>query len=151
MPTKLEYPAPKVSTVKAQPKTCRPVKSHLTVIVAPSEKQTSVRSRLHELIRLRVAQINQCSEPVQYHLGQLRANGETASRLEELPHWQTANCFDPRERAALRLCENFGLDHSEKPSKRLLTELKHYFTKNEIVELVIAIIGVNEWILLHDR
>jgi AhpD family alkylhydroperoxidase len=101
--------------------------------------------KLLELVSLRVAQIHHCAESIQYHSRKLKAEGETPTRLAHLGDWEACDLFDRQERAALRLCEKITLDPAQPHPDFLIQEMRHYFTKAEILSLTLAIMAVNDW------
>ncbi len=114
-----------------------------------SDEEDGVDSNLLELVRLRVAQIHQCPVSIENHMEELRAKGETNNRLDQVATWGTSSLFDENERAALALCEKITVDPASPLLDCLIQEMRHYFTKAQIVSLTLAIIAVNDWNFLE--
>ncbi|MCX5173183.1 carboxymuconolactone decarboxylase family protein [Streptomyces antibioticus] len=59
----------------------------------------------HELVALRVSQINGCAFCIDMHTKEAEAAGETSVRLHLVAGWREATVFTDAERAALELAE----------------------------------------------
>ena len=111
----------------------------------------SAGPRLLELIRLRVAQIHQCPVSIENHEEKLATLGETRERLRQLKTWVISSLFDGQERAALALCERVSLEPGHPLPDYLIHELRPYFSKAAILNLILAIMAVNDWIFLGGQ
>jgi AhpD family alkylhydroperoxidase len=58
-----------------------------------------------DLVKLRASQINGCAFCLDLHTRDALATGESTHRLAVVSAWREANCFSPREEAALELTE----------------------------------------------
>ena len=67
--------------------------------------QSSLETKLLELIRLRVAQKNGCAYCVDMHHKELQHLGETDLRLSSLCVWKETPYFSEKEMAALNLTD----------------------------------------------
>ena len=102
-------------------------------------------ARLVELIRLRVAEIHDCTDSMKRHREQLEKMGETTGRLLFLGTWENSDLFDSQEKAALAFCEKITTDPGNPLPASLVEEMLHHFTKGETVNLTLAILSANEW------
>lgn len=67
------------------------------------------------------------------HCKSLRGLGVSEEKIKALPVWQTATCFDPRERAALAYADRL-VRHNGRVPDALFAELQTYFSDEEILE-----------------
>ncbi|WP_299196584.1 carboxymuconolactone decarboxylase family protein [uncultured Erythrobacter sp.] len=67
------------------------------------------------------------------HCKSLRGLGVSQEKITALPVWQTAACFDPRERAALAYADRL-VRHNGRVPDALFGELKAHFSDEEILE-----------------
>jgi AhpD family alkylhydroperoxidase len=110
---------------------------------------SGVERRLLELVAMRASQLNGCRHCVDRYATNAAAMGEDAQRLMALGHWQDADGFSARERAALRWSEVLTLLHMTDDSSGAFDELSEQFAPKEIVALTAAIIAANGWNRLH--
>lgn len=68
------------------------------------------------------------------HAKSLRAAGVGDDRIAALPTWQTATCFDARERLVLAYADRLVLHHGRVPDA-MFAELRAALSDEEIVEL----------------
>lgn len=100
---------------------------------------------LLELIKTRVSQINGCAFCLDMHTKDARAANETEQRLYLLPAWREAPFYSERERAALAWAEAVTLISSNPVSDALYDEVRRHFDEKSLVDLTLAIIGINGW------
>lgn len=100
---------------------------------------------LLELVECRVSQINGCAYCLDMHTKDARAKGETEQRLYCLSAWQDAPFYAPRERAALAWAEAITLIAHTEISDELYEEVRQHFSEVEMVNLTMAVIGINGW------
>ena len=105
----------------------------------------AIQARLLELIRLRVAELHDCTDSMKRHREQLEKMGETTGRLLYLGTWESSDLFDSQEKAALAFCEKITNDPGSPLPLSLVEEMLHHFTKGETVTLTLAILSANEW------
>jgi AhpD family alkylhydroperoxidase len=94
--------------------------------------------RLHELVRMRVAQINACNVCLSWRTPEAINAGVTEDLLNAVADYRDNNAFRPAERVALEFTERFCTD-SAAIDDELLARLKHHFDAGEIVELTLVI------------
>ncbi|MEL6876783.1 MAG: carboxymuconolactone decarboxylase family protein [Pseudomonadota bacterium] len=68
------------------------------------------------------------------HCKSLRGLGVPEDKIEAIPTWQTAGCFDARERLVLAYADRL-VTHAGRVPDALFEELKAEFSDEEIVEL----------------
>ena len=107
--------------------------------------ESGVEPRLLEMVKLRASQINGCSFCVNMHTNSARKLGESDARLHMVSAWGHARSFTPRERAALRWCDEITRQGSGPPSPEALEELRERFSEEEIVALTWAVAAINAW------
>jgi AhpD family alkylhydroperoxidase len=100
---------------------------------------------LLELVKTRASQINHCAYCIDMHTKDARAGGETEQRLYALSAWRETPFFTPRERAALEWTEALTLISANDVPDDLYTRVREHFSEEEIVNLSLAIIGINGW------
>jgi AhpD family alkylhydroperoxidase len=100
---------------------------------------------LLELVKTRASQINRCAYCIDMHSKDARAGGETEQRLYALAAWRETPFFTPRERAALEWTESLTLIAGNDVPDDLYARVREHFSEAEIVNLSLAIIGINGW------
>ncbi|HEU5148236.1 MAG TPA: carboxymuconolactone decarboxylase family protein [Chryseosolibacter sp.] len=111
--------------------------------IAKHLDESSIDKQLFELLSFRVSQINGCAFCLDMHSKELLAEGESAQRLFVLDAWREAPCFSEKERAALAWAEALTtLDGGLVPDD-VYEEVAKHFTETELVELTLAITGIN--------
>lgn len=100
---------------------------------------------LLELVKTRVSQINGCAYCLDMHTKDARAAGETEQRLYLLPAWRETGFYTPRERAALAWAEALTQLSPHGVPDDLYDEVRLQFSETEMVDLTLAIIGINGW------
>lgn len=68
------------------------------------------------------------------HCKSLRGLGVSEAKIAVIPTWQTATCFDPRERLALAYADRL-VSHRGRVPDALFADLKAAFSDEEILEL----------------
>ncbi|MEO8205500.1 MAG: carboxymuconolactone decarboxylase family protein [Chthoniobacterales bacterium] len=105
----------------------------------------SIEARLRNLVEIRISQINGCVYCVDYHTKESRNNGESQSRLDQLPVWHESLLFDEKERAALNWAEALTLVADTHASDEDYDALKAHFSEKEIVDLSLIVSIINTW------
>ena len=116
----------------------------LKAMMAAVEK-SGLDPKLLELVKLRASQINGCVFCLWMHSAAARKLGERQDRLDLLPAWREAACFDPRERAALAWTEALTLVADDQAPDEAYSLVGNHFTEEEIVNLTTAIVAINGW------
>ena len=100
---------------------------------------------LTELLKLRISQINGCAFCLQMHLAIGRKLGVAPRKLDLLSAWEDADCFSPRERAALAWAEALTEFAHGAVMDGAFAILQQEFSQKEIVFLTAAIANINAW------
>lgn len=106
-------------------------------VVAAYEKavaRTTLDRRLHELVRYRVAQLNQCAVCLRFRWD----SGVDEDVHAQVEDWQNSDEFSPVERAALSFTEQFCRDSAAIPDS-LITELEELLSPALVVELTLVV------------
>ena len=77
----------------------------LNAVVAAAMEAAGLDSRVAELVKIRVSQINGCAFCLRMHTRDALAHGETTDRLAVVAAWWESQYFSDQERAALALAE----------------------------------------------
>lgn len=94
--------------------------------------------RLHELVRMRVAMINECTVCLGWRTPMATDAGVTDELLAAVADYRTDPAFTEGERVALEYTERFCRD-SARIDDELLDRLRGYLADDEIVELTLVI------------
>jgi AhpD family alkylhydroperoxidase len=94
--------------------------------------------RLHEVLRMRVAEINGCQTCLTWRTPEAIDAGVTDDLLADVRDWRASARFTPREQVALEFTELF-CGHSVGISDDLIARLEEHFDAGEIVELALVI------------
>ena len=107
--------------------------------------ESQIESKLLELIRLRVAQINGCAYCVDMHHKELEHLGETDLRLSSLCVWQETPYFSEKERVVLLFSENLTQIIGNTITEEMIDALSNFFSRQQIAYLSLAISQINTW------
>lgn len=131
---------PRVELQHANPKALQPL-----LAVERYLHESSLGSRLLNLIKARASQINACAYCLDMHTQDARVEGETEQRLHALAAWREAPFFDERECAALAWTEAVTqVAQSHVPDEVYETARRH-FNEKELIDLTLAITNINAW------
>jgi AhpD family alkylhydroperoxidase len=108
--------------------------------------QTSIELEegLHNLVSLRASQINGCAFCIDMHWKDARAAGESEERLYSLDAWRESPYYDPRERAALELCEAMTLISQGHVPDDVWARASDALG-DELAQVVFAVAAINTW------
>src|SRR3954452_19618876 len=110
---------------------------HFADVVAAYEKavrRTTLDRRLHELVRYRVAQLNQCTVCLAFRWD----SGVDEAVLAHVADWNASDEFSTVERAALSFTEQFCRDSAAIPDS-LIAELESLLPPGQVVELTLVV------------
>ena len=108
-------------------------------------RQSGLEQSLLELVKTRASQINHCAYCLEMHTREARAAGETEARLHTLAAWEEAECFTPRERAALAWTEALTRLPDTGAPDAAYREMAAAFSPEEQVALTLAVVTINGW------
>ncbi|MEM9003124.1 MAG: carboxymuconolactone decarboxylase family protein [Cyanobacteria bacterium P01_F01_bin.86] len=108
-------------------------------------QKSGINKTLLELIKTRASQINRCAFCIDMHTKDARHFGETEQRLYALNAWEETPFFTPEERAVLELTEAVTRIGEQGVSDEVYEHVSHYFTPEQITQLLMAIVTINAW------
>ena len=103
---------------------------------------------LAQLLRLRVAQINNCSYCLNLHYEAARAAGIPRAKIDTLTAWWETELHSAAEQAALRYAEALTrVADTDRGSafQRFHDALAEHFGPAEILEIVGVVVNMNVW------
>lgn len=112
-------------------------------------KESSLGTRLVELVFLRVSQINGCGVCVDMHWRALIKEEMEPRHLNAVAAFREAPFFSGREQAALNWAEAVNAIPASKPSDADFAQLQRHFSDEEIAELSYAIAVIRGWNLIN--
>ncbi|MEU4316271.1 carboxymuconolactone decarboxylase family protein [Nocardia sp. NPDC024068] len=100
----------------------------------------------HELVKIRVSQINGCSFCVDMHTKDAAHAGETPTRINLVAAWREATVFTEPERAALELAEAATrLADGGGVNDETWQRVRKHYDDEQIGGLTAAIAAINTW------
>jgi AhpD family alkylhydroperoxidase len=102
---------------------------------------------MHQLIQLRVSQINGCSVCVDLHARELKNLGEKDERIWGVGAWRESPLFSNAERAALDLAEHVTrlADKFDAVPDTVWQKAVDHYDEKELSSLLISIAAINVW------
>jgi AhpD family alkylhydroperoxidase len=102
---------------------------------------------MHQLIDLRVSQINGCSFCVDMHARALKNAGESDERIWGVGAWRESLYFSDPERAALDLAEHVTrlADQFDAVPDVVWDNAVNHFDEKELSSILISIASINVW------
>ena len=94
--------------------------------------------RLHELVRMRIALVNQCTVCMDWRTPAAVEAGVTDELLAGVTEAATSDAYSDAEKVAIEYAHRFATD-SANIDDGLLDRLKQHFDSGEIVELTLVI------------
>jgi AhpD family alkylhydroperoxidase len=104
----------------------------------------SVDKELAQLLRLRVAQKNECAYCIILHSKAARDIGIPAEKVDNISSWWNSELYDKKVKAALGYCDILT-EGSNKDFQKYHNQLENYFSEKEIAEIAAVIINMNVW------
>ncbi|MDX3054323.1 carboxymuconolactone decarboxylase family protein [Streptomyces sp. NE06-03E] len=104
---------------------------------------SAIDNTLHELIKIRVAQVNGCAYCVHVHTRDARKFGEEEDRIYALSVWRESPLFNESERAALELAETVTLISQHGVPQETWDLARKYFDEQQLADILLAIITIN--------
>ena len=102
-----------------------------------------------ELLRYRVSVINQCAYCIDMHFKEAVAAGESELRVYSSSAWEQTNFYNESEQALLTWAESVTLlNDSTEQRQQSFTDLRKYFSQDDIANLTLSIVQINSWIRL---
>ena len=108
----------------------------------------SVDRPLAQLLRLRVAQINNCTYCLNLHYEAARSLDIPRAKIDTLTAWWETNLFSPAEQAALAYAEALTRSADtavESQFQPFHDDLSEHFDTHQILEIIGIVINMNVW------
>lgn len=110
-----------------------------------ADSSSAIDPVLHELIKIRVSQINGCAFCLDMHAKDLLKLGDYQDHILLLSVWREAPIFTETERAALELAEAVTRISETGVPEAVYGHVREYFDEKEFMELILAINTINGW------
>jgi AhpD family alkylhydroperoxidase len=107
--------------------------------------KSGIDESLHNLINIRVSQINGCSFCLHMHSREALAAGESELRITMLGAWHESPLYSDRERAALAWAEALTRLPETGAPDDVYAAMAEHFSPEEQVKLTMAIGIINLW------
>jgi AhpD family alkylhydroperoxidase len=104
----------------------------------------SVDKELAQLLRLRVAQKNECAYCVILHSKASRDIGIPDAKTDNISSWYNSDLFTEVEKIALAYCDVLT-DGISKDFVSYHNDLEKHFSEKEIAEIAAIVINMNVW------
>ena len=106
-----------------------------------------VPENLHELLHLRVSQINGCGVCLEMHARAALKSGESPERVATIAGWRDTPYFSEAERAALALAEAVTriADKGDAVPDEVWNEAARHYDERALAGLLISISAINVW------
>ena len=104
----------------------------------------TIDKHLAQLLRLRVAQKNECSYCIILHAKTAREVGINAAKVDNIPSWWNSELFDKKEKVALQYCDVLT-EGKDKDFQQYHTAMTEYFSEKEVAEIAAIVINMNVW------
>lgn len=106
--------------------------------------------RLHELVNLRISQINGCAFCIDMHWAALVGSGMDARHVNAVAGWrEAARFFSERERAALNWAEAVNALPQRAPSDADFDLARAHFSEAELAQLTFVVGAIRAWNMLN--
>jgi len=115
--------------------------------------QCGLEKELLGLIKVRVSQMNGCAFCLDMHWKNLRALGESETRLFSLDAWRECPFYSERERAALAWAEALTHITEGHVPDGVYEDVQQHFDHKELADLSLAVAAINAWnrLLISSR
>ena len=110
---------------------------NLTGALARSELSPVLR----ELAFLKASELNGCDYCRHYHHAAGRKAGLSERQVNDLEEFETSDCYDDRQRAAIRFAEQ--VTRHVRADDHVIAELKQFLSDRELVELTATVALAN--------
>ena len=107
--------------------------------------RSGLETKLLDLVRFRVSQINGCAYCLDMHSKELRSAGEQEHRLYALDAWRESPFYNEREQAALAWAEAVTLIGQGHVPDEVFRQARAQFNEEELVNLTLAVVAINGW------
>ncbi|MBS7543263.1 carboxymuconolactone decarboxylase family protein [Ancylobacter oerskovii] len=108
-------------------------------------KSSVIEKSIHDLVQIRVSQINGCAFCLDMHVKEAKIRGESELRLYHVAIWRESNLFTSRERAAFAWAEVLTKLPEGGVSDDTYQYVRGEFSEKEISDLTFEIMAINAW------
>ncbi|GEN68442.1 carboxymuconolactone decarboxylase family protein [Chryseobacterium rhizosphaerae] len=108
-------------------------------------QNSSLDNTFLELLYFRVSQMNGCAFCLDMHSKELRAKGETEQRIFLVSAWRECSFYTEKEKAGLLWAESLTALQGKEVPDDVYSQVSHYFSETEIVDLTMAVIAINSY------
>ncbi|MBL3547382.1 MULTISPECIES: carboxymuconolactone decarboxylase family protein [Chryseobacterium] len=108
-------------------------------------QNSSLDNTFLELLYFRVSQMNGCAFCLDMHSKELRAKGETEQRIFLVSAWRECSFYTEKEKAGLLWAESLTALQGKEVPDEVYSQVSHYFSETEIVDLTMAVIAINSY------
>jgi AhpD family alkylhydroperoxidase len=117
------------------------------IALSRSSHVEGVPETLHELLHLRVSQINGCGVCLEMHARAALKSGESPERVATIAGWRDTRYFTEAERAALALAEAVTriADKGDAVPDEIWNEAARHYDEKALAGLLISISTINVW------
>lgn len=115
--------------------------------LSKAAQSDTVPPAMHQLIQLRISQINGCSVCVDMHARELKNLDETDERIWGVGAWRESPFFSDAERAALDLAEHVTrlADQFDAVPDNVWDNAADHYDEKELSALLVSIAAINVW------
>ena len=104
----------------------------------------AIDKKLAQLLRLRVAQKNECAYCVILHARTSREIGISEEKTDNISSWYNSELFTTKEKAAMAYCD--ALNEGVKVGfQKYHSAMTQYYSDVEIAEIAAIVINMNVW------
>ncbi|WP_225774658.1 carboxymuconolactone decarboxylase family protein [Pseudomonas sp. Marseille-Q5115] len=107
--------------------------------------ESSLEKSMHELVKIRASQLNNCAYCIDMHTADAIKLGETPRRIFAISAWHETSFFTERERAALLWTETLTLLADRGAPEAVYNQVAAQFNERELSDLTFAIATINAW------
>lgn len=107
--------------------------------------ESSLEKSMHELVKIRASQLNNCAYCIDMHTADAIKLGETPRRIFAISAWRETPFFTERERAALLWTETLTLLADRGAPEAVYNHVAAQFNERELSDLTFAIATINAW------
>jgi AhpD family alkylhydroperoxidase len=136
--------APRLNYFALDPKSTRALTQLSGAVAAGLDK------RLHELVNLRISQVNGCAFCLDMHWADLVKQGVEPRHINAVAGWREAHAFfSDADRAAFAWVEAVNAVPHRSPSDEEFDAVQRHFTPAQIASLTFAVGAIRAWNMLN--
>jgi AhpD family alkylhydroperoxidase len=111
---------------------------------------TGLDRRLHEMVNLRISQINGCAFCIDMHWADLVKQGVEPRHINAIAGWREASAFfGEADRAAFAWAEAVNAVPHRTPTDAEFEAMKRHFSDAQIASLTFAVGAIRAWNMLN--